>query len=182
MVLKKRDKILGLIAISVVILFMGERFFAGGLRGRFRNLSSRVRVQELELKNGLALLEKKEDINRDFERCQPYLKIKYLTDKEVIAGFLKEMERIAQETGVSVVSLVPQQQGIQAAGYRRFSASMQVEAEPSRMYDFLFKIQNSTFLIKADSVSISAKGLGAAKMKIELALSMAVPVNNAAEK
>ncbi len=173
--LKRRDQIIASVIGIAVFIFLLERFVFSTLRLKIKELSQQIKAEEADLKSGIEIENDKDKIRSEYRSYQSYLKVaENASEQEVIAKFLKEIERMAQESGISIVNLSPQSQAESAAGYKKYNAELRAEGSPDKIYDFLYKIQNSALLIKLDKLNIAPKDPQAELLKLETTISLAV--------
>lgn len=172
----KREKILIYVIAGLVLFFLIERFLFSGLRGKTKSASQQVKVEEARLKAGLDIQKRKDRILAECKEFKPYLeKVEGISGQEVFAKFLKEIEKIAQESGVSIVNLTPQNEVQEESDYKKYDAEFRAEGNVSQVLTFVNKIQNNTLLLKLDKISLSPKDEQANLIKIEATISLVVP-------
>lgn len=174
--INKREKILIYFIAALISFFLIERFLFSGLRGKSKAASQQIKVEEARLKSGLDIQKRKDKILAECKELKPYLeKVDGMSDQEVFAKFLKEAEKIAQDAGVSIVNLAPQSEVKEDGDYKKYDAEFRAEGSLTQIFNFVYKIQNSTLLIKLDRLSLSPKDEQASVMKIEAIISLVVP-------
>lgn len=172
----KREKILIGVVAAMAILFLAERFLFSGVRGKSKGVSQQIKVEESRLKMGLDIQNRKDKIEAEYNQLAPYLeKTQGVPEREISAKFLKEVERVAQEAGVSIVSLSPQEDTQDAADYTQYNAEFRAEGSLAQMLSFVNKVQNSPLLIKLDRMTIASKDERAGALKMDAILALVVP-------
>jgi len=175
--LKKRERYIACAVAALLALFLIEKFFFSGLRGKTRSLKQQIRLQEANLKTAIIIRRQKEKILEEQARLQPYLDIAASTSgRQIITKFLKEVERIAGSSGISIVNLSPKNEPEVSKRLKKFSAELRAEGAPREIFDFLLKVQNSKLLIELDKLSLSTKGESGDTLKFETLISIAVPI------
>jgi len=173
--LNQKQKILAYVVIGIVFVFLVERLFLSGLRGRLRGIAKEIKVEEARLRKILGVQNAKDRLSLDQKNYQGYLKTKKPEDSEATAELLKEVERLAKEAGLSVVNLNPQPAGEEKTEVRQYKADLRVEANIEQVLNFLNRVQESKLLIKVDKLTLAPKDEQASLLKMEATLSMAVP-------
>ena len=174
--INKKEKILIYVIAALVFFFLIEHFLFSGLRGKSKSVSGQIKVEEARLKAGLDIQKKKDKILAECKEFKPYLeKIEGISDQEIFAKFLKEVEKTAQDAGVSIVNLTPQNEVQDEAEYKKYNAEFRAEGNISQVITFVSKIQNNALLIKLDKISLSPKDEQANLIKIEATVSLVVP-------
>ena len=175
MKLNRRTKVLIATALGVVLVFVMERVFFSSLRAKMKNLHQQIKAQEAELKTDIAVQKRKELIQLNYEKNQVYFSMMSLSDRDIVAGFLKEIEGLAQASGVSIVRLSPQNESGQPAHHKEYSADLRIEGQAEQIFDFLFRLQSSPFLIQLAQLTIAPKDKDASFLKMEMMITLNVP-------
>jgi len=172
----KREKILIYVIGGLIFLFLIERFLFSGIRGKTNSVSQQIEIGESRLRAGLDIQKRKDKIAFEFKALKPYLeKSEGSSDREIFAKFLKEAEKVAQEAGVSIVSLSPQDETLDEPEDVKYNADLRAEGKLDQVIELIDKVQNSKLLIKIDKMSLSSKDEQAGTMKVEAVLSLVVP-------
>ena len=173
--MKRRDKIIVVVAGCVLFMFLTEKFLFANIRSKIKDLRRQIKVEEANLKISFEIEKEKDKIRGEISNYKGYLAVADgLSQQEVMAKFLKEMEKTAKESGVSIVGLTPQNQVEQLGNYTKYIAEMRAEGSPAQIYDFLYRVQSSKLLIRVDKLSISSKDRQAQDLKMDIAISLAV--------
>lgn len=171
----KREKILGSIIGGFIFVFLVQKVFVSGLQAKMHNLNQQIKLQESKIIKGANIKNKKDQIIAEYKDYEEYLNIEKLPDKEVFTKFLKEVESIAQESGISILNLAPQNTPEVALGYKKYNADLRAEAKLEQLFNFLDKIDQSTFLIRLDKLSLVPKDEQASALRMETVISIVVP-------
>jgi len=172
---KKREKIIIYAIGAVIFIFLIEKFFFSGLRSDIRNLRQQIRLEEAKFRNGVIIQGKKGKILQEYKEYQLYLDVvKNSSEQDIFTKFLKEIERIANESGVSVLNLNPQSQAGKFKEYKKYSADLKGEASADKVFNFLYKIQHSAYLIKLDKLSLTPKNQQADLLSVDTTISIII--------
>ncbi|MBN2119639.1 MAG: hypothetical protein JW734_01110 [Candidatus Omnitrophica bacterium] len=172
--MKGKTKILAVIAVGIIFIFLVERLVIRGLKEKITSLDQETQMQEANLKHNLAVSKRKDSILKEYEEFQGYLTGE-TQDKKIIAQFLKEVERIAHNSGVSIINLNPDSNPKEEKEYKKFKAELRAELELQRLIDFFHKIQTSSLLIEVDKFSTTAKDEEASLLNLEATISICIP-------
>lgn len=176
MKIKNRERILIYVIAALVLFFLIERFLFSGLRGKSKMVLQQIKVEEARLKAGLDIQNRKDKIAAECKELKPYLeKVEGVSEQEVFARLLKEVEKSAQDAGISILNLAPQNEIQDTAEYVKYDAEFRAEGSLTQVFNFINRIQNDPLLIKLDRFSISPKDEQATVVKIEAIISLAVP-------
>jgi len=171
--LKGKQKILVYTVISILVCLFIGRFIFFSLGTRLKQLKQQTKLAEANLKKGLEMQKQKGMISSDYDKYQVFLITEKMEQRQIIEELLKEVERIAKDSGASILNLSPQEAAEQGKG--RYNADLRIEANAEQILNFLYKIQESKLLIKVDKISVSLKDEQASTLKAEATISITVP-------
>jgi len=175
--LKKGQKTIIYAVVAILGVFLIERFFFSGLRSKIRNLNQQVKLEEANLKIGMTMRKQKDKISSENSRYKTYLEITdSSSEREIITKFLKEVEKIANDSGISVINLSPENQIDKLKNCKKYNADLRAEGSEERIFNFVNKIQSSNLLIELDKFSLVAKDEQADTLRLETMISIVVPL------
>ena len=169
-----RTRMLVYLTAGVILIFLFVNFFFPALGLKIKNIDKQIKLKEVELKSAINIQNKKEDIAADYKAYNGYLAENKISEADMLAGFLKEVESIAQRTKVSIVNFTPGDQSREIGGNKVFYADARLEATPDQFYSFLNAIHASRLLIKVDKLVITAKDENASALRVDATISMTV--------
>jgi len=172
--MQTKQKAIIISIIGVVFILLIGKFFLSTLGDKLKDLHQQIEVEEKALRHNLEAREKKDVILQEFESYQDYV-MKYTYDRRIIAEFLKEVEKLAHLSGVSIINLTPQEEREQQETYKKYTAELRAEAYLEEIINFFYKIQKSNLLIKLDRFSLAPKDKEASTLSLETTISIAVP-------
>ncbi len=158
-------------AIAALVLFaVAYNLIFSAAGTATRGLQKKVAVEEAELRRLLGFARDREAINGEYAKVRQYLTVP-ASEQETMTRVLKEVERLTQEGGVTVVSLLPSHEFTQDARSRRYRFDLQIEGDMKQVLWFLSKIQESKYLLMVDSFALQPKGEGSSLLRLDAALS-----------
>jgi len=170
---KKRDKIIAAAAGGAVFIFIIGNFVFSTARSRIQVLRRQIKLEEANLKSGIEIENRKAEIIEDLNRYKEALNAaQNISEQEVMAVFLKEIERIAQESHISIVALSPQGRDENVKERKKYNAELRAEGTQESIYLFLYNVQTSRLFIKLDKVSITMKGPQRQLLRIDAIISL----------
>jgi len=175
MVFKKKERILIYITIFIVSIFLMEKFAISSLKLKLKRLRQQVKLQEVKLKKELEMRRRKNEIDSEYKHYQSYLKTGD-SDREAVGKFLKEVERIAKSSAVSIASLNPTVEPEQIEGYKKYKVNLRADVNMEQVSNFLYKVQESNLLIKVDKFSLASKNAMATSLRMDATISIAIPL------
>ena len=174
--IKKREKIIFSVVAGIIVIFMLEKIVFSNFRKKMRELNKKIKVQETAIRNGLSINKSKDRIIQEYKDYAKFL-ITDAQDQDIVARFLKEMEKITQDSGLSVVNLAPEEKLIETPEYKEYRANLRLEGNMEQLLNFLKKVQDSTLLIKLVKLNLISKDEMASLLRIDVAVSLVVPVS-----
>jgi hypothetical protein len=172
--LNRTQKLLSYAAAGVVFIFLLGRLSLFNFASKSKGLQQQIKVAEEMLKEALAVQKDKDSILQDYNKYSPYLDA-LLSDEENTAQFVKEIEKISQESGVSIINLNPDNKPQPFKEYKKLKADMRLEATSEQLINFLSKIQDDKLLIRLESLAITPKDEYASSLRVEATISIAIP-------
>ena len=91
MELKKREFILGYAIVGLLAIGGVSKFLFGPFAAKLASISRQVVVEEARLKKGYSLIEKKDEINQEYEKYASFYSLAGASDEEAVVAFLKEV-------------------------------------------------------------------------------------------
>ena len=171
---KARQRLLLIATISLAVVFLGDRILLSGMRAKNTALKRTITEEEVTLRSGVGIQKRRSLIEAEQKKYAGYF-LTAASDREIIGKFLKDTERIAQEAGVSIVDLTPDNQPSKGLEYTLYKAQLKAEATLEQLLNLLYKLQTSRLLIKLERFSITPKDERASTVRLETTISMAVP-------
>ncbi|MBL7130562.1 MAG: hypothetical protein ISS45_04035 [Candidatus Omnitrophica bacterium] len=170
--IEENQKIL-LIIIGIVILVLVV-IVLKTLIGKISQLQQEIKITQLEIKEDLKIQVRKDKILKEYDIYQPYLKDQGDDEQKIKSNFLKDLEKIAQNSDISIVSLSPSESSEEET-YNIYYADFKGEGAIEDILNFLGKIQESKSLIKIDRLDVSSKGRDTEKLKLDAKISISIP-------
>lgn len=161
------------VAIGIVALVVGlltYKFIFATAASKIKGLKGAISVQEGQLRRFRELDLRKETILKEYVKIKPYA-FSSPSEQDTITRVLKEIEKITQDSGVTVVSLLPSREFTQEKEYRKFRLELQVEGDIRQILSFLNTVQESRFLLMVDAFALSLKGEGSRILRFESTIS-----------
>ncbi len=142
----------------------------GPFHAKLTSLSQEAKLSEQRLKKGFALTAKKEIINREYEKYASYFSLQNVSDEEATAIFLKEIERIARESGVVILDMKPQKEIEKDKFSKQYSINVKAEADMSGLVDFLYALHTSKILLSIERIVLSPKADNVSALNITMVI------------
>ncbi len=172
--LNKNQKMLLYAAVFAGVVLLAEKTVFSGLRNKIKELHQKTRLEEANLKTAIDIQKRKDKIALEYDNYKVYLGEGNRTDTELSTKFLKEIESMAQQSGVIISSLNPRNEFKQIEEYKMYEADLRSEAGEAQMIDFLYKIQKNNMPIKVNKLVVSPKDEKAEVLKIDMTVGVII--------
>lgn len=151
---KERKMLYG--ACAFVCLAIFDRLVLGPLSHEAKMIEERIESQKILIKKNLLILQYKDKILNEDAAYSKYFTKKGLTQEELIASFLSEVEELADASGVSLANINPVTTE-EKTGYMEYSLVIECFGLMDNLSDFMHRIDNSKKPIRIFAFDISPK-------------------------
>jgi len=174
--LDKKQYTIAIALGAVIFIFVIYQLIFVGFQKKINQLDKEIKLKESELRKSLTIQADKDRINNEYKNLAVYLKAEP-SYKDAVGKFLRELESITQDSGVSVLNLNPKNPVDTDKDKKNnfLFADLRMEGTLEQLFKFLNKIQNSNLLIKLDKIVVAPKDEQASLLKIETDVSMLMP-------
>lgn len=152
---KGERKILFVTALVLGFAFV-DRVIVMPITTSLSTLSSSIREQEAAVKKSMSVLLHKETILSESRDYMAY-SVEAKNPEEEMVGLLREVEAVAEKSGVSLVFVKPGTVKDEKET-KKYYASLECEAPMEQVATFFHGIESSTQLIKIEKYQIQPKG------------------------
>lgn len=168
--MKKEQLIIVYIVSAILCVWIVARFVFGPFHEKLSSLSQEARLSEERLKKGLALVAKKEPINKAYEKYASYFSLQSVSDEEATAVFLKEVEKVGRESGITILDMKPQKDTEKDKISKQYSINIKAEGDMNSFVDFLYALHLSKLLLSIEKMVLAPKGDNASVLNINILL------------
>jgi hypothetical protein len=172
--IKNRKIIILGAAAFIAFIFIVDKSVLSVFRQKLSSVNREITLMEETLKNALLLQSQSGHIKKAYNEYLSYIDISG-DDRNIIASFLREIEKITHASKISLANLNPENEPIKDEYSKRFKADLRFEAQAEQLFDFLKRIQESPLLIRVERLSLTARDELAAALRVEVTLSMSLP-------
>ncbi|MEI6147918.1 MAG: GspMb/PilO family protein [bacterium] len=147
-------------AAVVFVVLMGMGVVLGPIRGRFQELNEAIVIQEQKAARNLRVLSpaSKEAAVSEYQELGNTIPRRGSTAEEV-ASMLAEIEKQATDTGV-ILSTTKQRDPNVQKDFEEYRVDLEVEADMKQLVGFLYGLESSAQLLRAERVALDVKGGG----------------------
>jgi len=169
MKLAGREKILFYLSVSLIVIMALQKFVFKPLGDKLTALDGEIRQTEVGLIKGLRIDRNRDAILKEHKTYEGYLKVKG-SDEEIISQFLREIEKLGRDSGVSILDIKPQSTNKRSL-YKEYIIEVRLEAAMKDLVVFLYHLNNSGLLLRAEKIILSLKDENSDILKINMVLS-----------
>jgi len=154
--LSKKEKIGLFIAAIFIFLVILDKLIITPMNRKFRGLNQEIKMAENRLSRHLRNLSQKETVTMGYRKYIPYVK-KIGSDEEEVAKILAEIEELARKSKISLAGIKPQAPK-EVNFYKEYVVEIEANGIMECVTNFLYQLNNSTQLLRAEKLRLSSKG------------------------
>lgn len=168
--LKKHQYLLVYAAAGVLTVWLVSRVIFTPFHARLTGLGRDVLLQEARLKKGISLIERQDEINKEYDKYASYFSLHDLSDEEAVSNFLKEVEKTSREAALAVVDMKQQKEVKKDKFSKQYTINIRAEGTMPQLVNFLYALHNSSILFTVEKMSISPKSEESPDLNITLTM------------
>ena len=149
---EKTGLLIGVIFLVVAFL---DRLIISPINNRIQQINQEIKTAEKQLERDLRNLNQKEVITKEYQGWTGDLK-KTGSDEEEIAKVLAEVEGFARKAGIYLVDMKPRLPADEDF-YKEYSAEIELEGDMTGLVTFLYHLNNSTQILRAQKTRLALK-------------------------
>jgi len=153
--LSRKEKIGMIIGVAFLSLAILDRLALSPISRRVQQINQDIKIKEKELSGDLRNIHQKEIIAGEYQQYLKYVR-KGGSDEEEIARILAEIEELARSSNVYLVDIKPQGTH-QIDYYKEYAVQLEAEGRMENLATFLYGINHSALLLRAEKISLSLK-------------------------
>ncbi|MFH1318911.1 MAG: type 4a pilus biogenesis protein PilO, partial [Candidatus Omnitrophota bacterium] len=151
----KKEKLWLVIAAIFIFVAAIDRLVVSPINTRMKQLSQEIKIKEKQLARNLRNLSQKETVSKEYEKYMKYVK-KIGSNEEEVARILSAIESLARKSAVYLVDIKPQAPK-DIDFYREYVVEVTVEGEMESIVRFLYELNISEQLLRAEKLQINLK-------------------------
>jgi Tfp pilus assembly protein PilO len=167
--LSRREKLLAILASGVML---GAFIFRGIIEPAVRNwiaLNQQIALKEAKLTRALKIIAQKPEVQAEFDGYQKFI-LPPVSEEEEIARLLREIEKLARDTGMRITDMAPRRKQ-RSEFYTRFTVEIETEGSMEGLMRFIYALETSPFLFTAERLKITLKSRQSNILKSDILLS-----------
>jgi len=170
--LEKKQKIIASAVAGILVLLFFNKIIIGGIGEKMRSLEKRIKLSEARLARDIVIEQDKDNLVQEYKSYQGYFKYAEKDHTQVISDFMKEIERLAKETGVSIVALSPHSEPEKLKETVKFKADFKMEGNLAQVLTFMNGVKDNKLLIGFDRILLAPKDETGISIKLEGVISI----------
>ncbi|MFH1282904.1 MAG: type 4a pilus biogenesis protein PilO [bacterium] len=164
--LSKRERILFYITLLFIVGVLFNFLIISPLANLKEKLSFEIIRKEIALKKNMSVISKKKEIQENYNILSNFIK-KQGSDEEESANLLKEIETLASKSKISLINIKPKPPK-EMEFYKIYSVEIEGEGYLEQLVRFIYNLEQSKQLLKAEKLNISVKSSSSSTLKFSL--------------
>jgi len=152
-------------AIVVLVVFV-DRFIVNPMAVRMHRLNREIKASENDLRLDIGLAGQKDAVSAEYGKYSAYVR-KSGSDEEEQTKMFGEIEELERKSGVSPVNMKPIAPRT-VDFYKKYEVELEVEGEMEQVVNFLYLLNNSPQLLRAEKVTLSPRDRDSAAVKAKV--------------
>ncbi|MCX5697178.1 MAG: GspMb/PilO family protein [Candidatus Omnitrophica bacterium] len=155
-ILSKRERTFFYLTVAVVVFCVAINFFNGSFWQKNITLNREIALTRQKLKKCLRLLSQKESIQNRYNRVAAHPDLS-MPQGDVFVATLSELEKMAQDAGVRIVDIRPQDVSKGGGLYKEIAVDLRAEGDIEGYFKFIYNLENSLSLLRVRKFQLSSK-------------------------
>lgn len=168
--LNRREKIILLSVIMLVILAIGFRTLVAPVLARNAVLDTEIKITRLKLKKYLGLLNQKEELKNAYAKLSR-VSVTPQEGQATSTGILSDIENLANDSGLYIIDIRPEPRKNTAS--KENYVQLRTEGEMESYLKFIYSIENSLRLLQVKKLQLQAKN-GSSRLEGNFLISQAI--------
>ncbi|MFC1807840.1 type 4a pilus biogenesis protein PilO [Candidatus Omnitrophota bacterium] len=164
--LSGKEKLILACAVIFVLSALIDRLVITPIGDKIGSINQQIKLDESQLKRHLRNFNQRADVKKEYDKYAPYVK-KVGSDEEETAKILGEIEELARKADVRLVDMKPRPPE-EVDFYKEYTVELEAEGEMNTVVTFLFKLNSSTQLLRAEKLRINPKEKGSSTVKASI--------------
>ena len=169
MKLTKRENQIFYLCAGLLLIFILQKIVFGPLVKKLDDANKEIELLETKLIKGLRQEAQRDKILKSYKNFQVYLKLRG-SDEENVSEFLREIEKLARQSEVSLSDVKPR--GInKRAMYKEYLIEIRTEAAMKEIITFLHSLSDANLLLRVDKLTLGLKDENSDLLKVGMVIS-----------
>jgi hypothetical protein len=154
--LRKREKILGIIIGWLLLLFFFNSLILSPLGEKMESAKNSITKSQMMIRKYTDIKRNKEEISNGRRQVERFMSLSG-NDEEKMSAILSKIEQEARSAGLSIQDMSPVNSPSSKSGTALFHVQLRAEAEFTKIFSFLYGIENTDILFKIEKINLSPK-------------------------
>ncbi len=160
------------VALTILLLAFVDRLIINPIINRIQQIDREITVEEKQFSQDLRYLKQKEAVTEEYNKYSQYVK-KVGTDEEEQTKILSEIEELARKSNISISNMKPQSPK-EVSFYKKYEIELEVEGEMESLVNFLYEVNSSSQLLRAEKVRFGLKEKESSTVKASIVVTKVV--------
>lgn len=166
----KREKIVLLVAVSIVGVALMDGLVIGPIASRLKKLDAAIETKKQEVRRDLRILSFSESILEEFEQYRKYFSEFEQTDEEIKAEYLRELEMLARVKEITIIDIETTEMRENPL-VSEYQIEMKCEGSLGNVLTYINFLEESNFLFQIQGYELTPKSKDGSVMKVSLSIS-----------
>lgn len=164
--LNKKEKILTIVVVILVVIFMFNRMIISPLREKLSTAEQDIKRAQLLVRKYFELDQKKDSLLKENKKIARYLSLKG-SDDERMTVILSRIESEARKAGMVIIDMKPDTAQRLKSLPVVYRIQLNAEADMEKIFNFVYNMESADILFKFDKFNLSIKDETTGIIKIE---------------
>jgi len=161
--LSNRERIGAFLGAAFLLLVFLDSLIIKPINARVKALNTEIETGEAQLGRYLRNLSRRDAVLEEYQKYAKYVK-KAGSDEEETAKILGEIETLARKSNLTLADMKPRMP--RSIGfYKEYTVEIEVEGSMNSIMNFLYELNSSTQLLRAERVRLYPKKKDASAVK-----------------
>jgi Tfp pilus assembly protein PilO len=162
----KREKTIAYVVVIAISLLVSVRLIVSPIKTKLKEIDKEIETTRKQLERDWGRLEQKEVLTQRYQKYIQYAKV-IGSDEEVMAKILSEIEGLASEAAINLIDVKPSP-AKKIDFYNQYTIEVKAEGDMTSIVTFLYKLNVSTQLLRAEKVRFTSKERNSPLVKANL--------------
>ncbi len=174
--MSKREKIIFYCALIFLSVTVADRFIISPIFHKMQTLNKETNETKTAIRKDLHILVHKDRILSDSKKHKNLLS-SLMSDEEEMTSILKEIENLANKSGIYLVDMKPGGLAdIEVS--KKYTVNLNCEAQMEQLMEFMYSVEKSDKLLTIERYQISPKSRDSSVARCRMTISKVVMLEN----
>lgn len=166
--LSKRERRIALISALLLAVIFFDRMVFSPVMKKLDKLNGEIAIQEKKLVKSMRILSQEEQIRDEYGKYTQDIK-QDRSNEEAIAVFLSSVEKMANDSFVSLVDMKPS--SVESEDfYNKYTVRIEAKADIGYLADFIYQLEKSSWLFRVSELRLVPKKRESSVLRISITI------------